>query len=69
MPMNPYSLRALRADLDDLLGALHVLAEAARARGDQDLAGGARLCARQGEAVAERLEILTAADAGEVQHA
>ncbi len=54
--------RALLDDVDQLCGALHVLADAADHRGDRDARGALRLLARHGEAISERIERLVKAE-------
>lgn len=54
------ALIVARTDLADLVGALHLAADGAGARGDRDLKSTLRLLARHGERVVERVEQLEA---------
>ena len=49
-------LVVILGDVRDLVGALHVIADAAARRGDEDVRGALRLLARQGEGIAEGIE-------------
>ena len=50
------ALDVILGDVRDLVGALHVIADAAARRGDEDVRGALRLLARQGEGIAEGIE-------------
>jgi hypothetical protein len=54
------TLRALGQDAEDLAALLHVLAEAAAQRCDEDARRTLRLAARQAEGIVERVEELGA---------
>lgn len=54
--MTAEALLALAIDANDLCALLHVLAEAAAQRGDEDSRRTLRLAARTAEGIAQRLE-------------
>ena len=56
------ALSVILGDVRDLCGMLHLLADAAARRGDEDVRGALRLLARQGEGIAEGMERIAAAE-------